>query len=75
MRFYRNIEDLPGYAGVGLSQDAMPPGDAVPMVSVSGQSGSPDRLAFGKAKTTIKIAAIQSSAFFILTPCYRRGGS
>jgi len=31
MHFYRNIEDLPGYAGVGLSPDAIPPGDAVPL--------------------------------------------
>jgi hypothetical protein len=31
MHFYRNVEDLPGYAGVGLSPDAIPPGDAVPL--------------------------------------------
>ena len=31
MHFCRNIEDLPGYAGVGLSRDAIPPGDAVPL--------------------------------------------
>lgn len=31
MRFYRNVEDMPGYAGVGLSQDAVPPSDAVPL--------------------------------------------
>ena len=31
MHFHRNIEDLPGYAGVGLSRDAIPPGDAVPL--------------------------------------------
>ena len=31
MHFYRNIEDMPGYAGVGLSRDAIPPGDAVPL--------------------------------------------
>jgi hypothetical protein len=31
MHFYRNIEDLPGYAGVGLSPDAIPPAGAVPL--------------------------------------------
>jgi hypothetical protein len=31
MHFYRNVEDMPGYSGVGLSQDATPPGDAVPL--------------------------------------------
>jgi hypothetical protein len=31
MRFYRNVEDMPGYAGVGLPQDATPPHDAVPL--------------------------------------------
>jgi hypothetical protein len=31
MHFYRNVEDMPGYAGVGLSPDAIPPGDAVPL--------------------------------------------
>jgi hypothetical protein len=31
MHFYRNVEDLPGYAGVGLSPDAIPPGGAVPL--------------------------------------------
>jgi hypothetical protein len=31
MHFYRNIEDLPGYVGVGLSPDAIPPADAVPL--------------------------------------------
>jgi hypothetical protein len=30
MRFYRGVEDLPGYGGVGLSEDAIPPRDAVP---------------------------------------------
>jgi hypothetical protein len=31
MHFYRNIEDMPGYAGVGLPPDAIPPGAAVPL--------------------------------------------
>jgi len=31
MHFYRNVEDMPGYAGVGLPPDATPPGDAVPL--------------------------------------------
>jgi len=44
----------------------VPPGDAVPIVSVSGQSGSADRPAFDKPKTTIKTTAIRSTPFFIL---------
>ena len=31
MHFYRNVEEMPGYAGVGLSLDAIPPRDAVPL--------------------------------------------
>ena len=31
MHFYRNLEDMPGFAGVGLAPDATPPGDAVPL--------------------------------------------
>jgi hypothetical protein len=31
MHFYRNIEDMPGYAGVGLAPDAIPPDGAVPL--------------------------------------------
>jgi hypothetical protein len=31
MHFYRNVDDMPGYAGVGLSPDAIPPGGAVPL--------------------------------------------
>jgi hypothetical protein len=30
MHFYRDVDDMPGYAGVGLSPEAIPPGDAVP---------------------------------------------
>jgi len=37
----------------------------VPMVSVSGQFGSPDRPALGNPRITIRIAAIQSSMFFL----------
>jgi hypothetical protein len=29
MHFYRDIEDMPGYAGVGLPPDAVPPSDGV----------------------------------------------
>jgi hypothetical protein len=31
MRFYRNVEDMPGYGGVGLSQESIPPRDAAPL--------------------------------------------
>jgi len=31
MHFYRNVDDMPGYAGVGLAPDAIPPGGAVPL--------------------------------------------
>ena len=29
MHFYRNVEDMPGYQGVGIAQDSAPPADAV----------------------------------------------
>src|ERR1035437_8038339 len=31
MHFYRDVDDMPGYAGVGLAPDAIPPSDAVPL--------------------------------------------
>ena len=35
MHFYRNVDDLPGYQGVGLSPDAIPPRDAVPLADAT----------------------------------------
>ena len=31
MHFYRNVDDMPGYVGVGLAPDAIAPVDAVPL--------------------------------------------
>jgi hypothetical protein len=31
MHFYRNVDDMPGYAGVGLSPDTIPPSGAMPL--------------------------------------------
>ena len=33
MHFYRNVDDMPGYAGVGLGPDAIAPVDTVPLVN------------------------------------------
>jgi hypothetical protein len=39
MRFHRYVEDMPGYRGVGLSPDAIPPGGAAPAGDMTADLG------------------------------------